>query len=173
MYSLKGVYKEYIQVHLKQLTTHWCKGYYLKSGSASKICSGLTCLCQLVYGPPVGLFLPGLPIFPRACPDSLPLVLRVCQQENSSLCPSSLLRTVGWQGTSSLPAGSCFCEGCCEAWAPCHVPGPLPRPWPSCLGWNSILVLGPSDSHMSPEVLMHQLDSVKVWWIPTGCKISR
>lgn len=92
---------------------------------------------------------------------------------NSSLCPSTLLRTVGWLGTSTLPAGNCFREGCCEAWAPCHIPGPLPRPWPTCLGWNSVPVLGPSDSHTpSPEVLRHQVDSVRVSWMPAGCKTS-
>lgn len=120
--------------------------------------------------PPMGLFLPCLLSFlPLAQTPSLSArELRVCQLENSSLCPSSLLRTGGWRGTSSLPAGSCFCEGCCEAWAPCQGPGPLPRPWPSCPGWNSMLALGPSDSHTSPEVPMHRLDSVKVSWMPTG-----
>lgn len=79
----------------------------------------------------------------------------------------------GLAGDQELPARDCFCEGCCEVWALCHVPGPLPHPWPSCPGWNSVLALGPSDSYTpSLEVLMHQVESVKVSWMPTGCRAS-
>lgn len=90
-----------------------------------------------------------------------PPSLRVCQLEKFLPLPFHPSENVGWPGTSAHSAGNCFCEGCCEAQA--RVPGPLPRPWPLCLGWNPVLRFGPSDSPTpSPEVLMHQVGPARV-----------
>lgn len=99
-------------------------------------------------------------------PFLFPPALRICQLQKFLPLPFHPSENCGLAGDQHSPYRKLL------LWRMLWSAGPLPRPWPLSLGWNSILALGLSHSHTpSPEVLMHQVESVKVSWMPAGARL--
>lgn len=149
LYSLDNILKECVHAYLKQLITHLFKVCHHTSQIPRWVAAQSSTGFALTL--PSWSASPGpLPSRPLLLPPGLPsLLLQLlppsshrgsASWRNSSLCPPTLLRTVGWQGTSKLPAGNCFCEGFCEVGAFCQVSRPLPCPCPGAPGGIQFLL---------------------------------